>query len=90
MVDVTIVNNSDQTVTLRIDDSTVRGQEAIEHYKKMARQGDFESIKVAPTPSGEPAAPEPEPDEPEPEAEPDESEPRRPAKRAPRGSKTSE
>lgn len=55
MVDVTIVNNSDQTVALRIDDSTVRGQEMVEHYKKMARRDELKSVKVTESPSDEPA-----------------------------------
>lgn len=55
MADVTIVNNSGQTVSLRLDDETDRGRDMLDHFRKMYRQGDFQSLEV----EGETAAPTP-------------------------------
>lgn len=46
MADVTIVNKSGQEVSLRLDDDTEQGRDMLAHFKKMYRQGDFESLEV--------------------------------------------
>lgn len=46
MVDVTIVNNSDQTVSLRLDESNDRDKDMLEHLKTMHRREEFKSLTV--------------------------------------------
>lgn len=46
MAEVTVVNNQDHTVTLRLDETTERGRELIEHLKKMQRREELKKVTV--------------------------------------------